>query len=136
MSLEVKKEKQEIEVTIKYLKCDLCNMRITAEQPMITVKVSSPYSNLDIVMRPKRDYGEIDVCSAECLTKNIGGAKLILDTRLVPDAHQQIKNPTGPEKSNDYKLSVGGTESVTHTASTDYTPTNTVTFDKIPNAIQ
>jgi len=87
---------------------------------MITVKVSSPYSNLDIVMRPKRDFGEIDVCSAECLTKNIGGAKLILDTRLVPDARQQIKNPTGPEKyaEKEYNLTT-----------TEYAPKNMVYVD-------
>ena len=122
--LEVKQEKKEIEVTIKYLKCDLCEKRITPEEPMLTIRVSKPYSNLDVVMQTKRDYGELDVCSTECLVSNIGGAQLILDTRLIPEAREQsareAKEGLQQYKKEDYVLTkaVGTSDSA-----------STITFD-------
>ena len=87
---------------------------------MITVKVSAAHENMDLSMSQKRNFGEIDVCSTDCLVKNIGGAQLILDTRLIPEARLELaKVPTQEEEGyktqsiNKYTLTTANTETDT-----------------------
>ena len=84
MSLKEIKRKVEIEVTEKCLFCDACGERIPSGKSIINLAVKKNYDE-DVMkygMKPVW-IPKLDICSVECLTKNIGAIGLQFNVKFL-----------------------------------------------------
>ena len=101
---------QVIKVEKQQLSCDLCEGiikdgdTIISIEPVVTRDSGGRWRTGDHTMssRPTR----LDVCSTECLTKNVGSASLILNTKLLPELRQN--HAASVASSKEFTLSKPG----------------------------
>jgi hypothetical protein len=79
MIKELTKERV-VEYSEKAIICDLCGGEVTPGNIIITLTPAVAQPNA-----ARWHSNQIDVCSVDCLTKNIGAASLLLNTKVVPE---------------------------------------------------
>ena len=77
-----------VEYESKDIVCDLCEAEVPDGQATITL---SPFIAKD---QGERFGGlaehKIDICSIECMVKNVGAAGLLLNTKILPDLRSKL----------------------------------------------
>jgi hypothetical protein len=106
MSIKTFEEVQSITVPIEKHVCDLCGKVIAPDVPALTITaVKLPHSS---PLRPSvgKDWGEnVEVCSVDCLVKNIGGVSILFNTKLIPSLNENTKQIPG--KLSDLSMNIG-----------------------------
>jgi hypothetical protein len=79
------KEKKEIDVDVSRTVCDICGDVTKEGDAIIRIQVKREEPH-----HPGSIYGggyshqHLDICSADCLAKNINGITLVLNTKIIP----------------------------------------------------
>ena len=113
-------EKREIDIKLSRTVCDICGSVAKDGSAVIRVQV---HRETPVDSRSSYNIGRaytkgLDICSVDCLTKNIDGIGLILQTKEIPS----ITN------ANDLTIKLGP-QSLTSTATgTQWNPSNTITL--------
>jgi len=108
-------EKREIDIKINRTVCDICG-DVTKEGDAIIriqVKREEPHDPRNVYIQGAGySHQYLDICSADCLAKNINGITLVLNTKIIPSI----------TKSTDLTIGFGGS-SVTGTMSNAFAGT-------------
>lgn len=91
-------EKREVTESISRTVCDICGEVVMRNKSYIRVSPASDHQMTDY-------DDELEICSTECLEKNIKGIRCILDTRVVHTVSDtdNRKAYTAPESSSGSK---------------------------------
>jgi hypothetical protein len=80
-------EKREIDIKVNRTVCDICG-DVTKEGDAIIriqVKREEPHDPRNVYIQGAGySHQYLDICSADCLAKNINGITLVLNTKIIP----------------------------------------------------
>jgi hypothetical protein len=72
-------EKREVTHTVSRTVCDICGEVVMDDKPFVRLYATDDY-------QPVSWDEALEVCTPDCLAKNIAGIKLILDGKMIPSA--------------------------------------------------
>ncbi len=80
--------------------CDLCEKEIKKGNPFLTIQPNVAASNGNRYPNAKADRN-LDVCSTECLLKNVGAAAILMNTKHLPSVKEDFDKNEDARKSLD-----------------------------------
>lgn len=94
MSTKTFEEVQSIKVNVEKHICDLCEKVIENGSSAISIGGVKLYDSSPLRLPQGRGWSNIslEVCSTDCLVKNIGGVSILLNTKILPS----IDDPRSP----------------------------------------